>query len=130
MSIGSMIVLGYLVLGTAWGYLVVYKFPYQMLKEGERVCEVSSIGLNCLLFPLGILFRTFLYILSISKLVGEGEDGPIYEKGLGFVLESFNRCDCEDCKNKRNKKDKGHADYHSSETDCIDFILLVKNRFK
>lgn len=74
----------YMGLGTIWGAYGAYRFDYASLKRTERLCSTVSIGLNCMIFPLGMLMKKLIYIVRV-------EDSTETEvaQGMGIIIETL-----------------------------------------
>ena len=88
MSLFNIMVM-YMVLGTVWSILALRVFYVKRkLYLEQRLFDMLTILINCLLFPFLVVSRRFIYIVKIEtkEVINDGED-CIIENGFGIILE-------------------------------------------
>lgn len=79
------ILVTYLVLGTIWSWCALkFFYIYRGYCNDYKLYSLFTIALNCLIFPVLILTKYFIYI--IKKDAEETSEGDV-EVGFGMIIE-------------------------------------------
>lgn len=89
----------YMILGTTWSWYGINVWhKLRQLQELGELYEVATIGLNCIFFPIGLLFCRFVYLtkpnpdlVECERPVDLGPDEDVTLVGVGIIIESLYR---------------------------------------
>jgi hypothetical protein len=84
----------WMILGTLWSWYAINNYYYHEKEKMSFVCEFSSIILNLLLYPVGLIFGLFFYV-NISSRINESDMTQEIDGGL-TIVKLFKRYEISD----------------------------------